>query len=147
MPSLLAKDLRRLKIALSRSLGGDLLAGSRNSHIAIPLERHSRFVMLVKVPSKDTETVVAGRDFNAYPHNFSPQVLQAKVLTQNGDHMQVWMRVRQHHVITVVMDTTYDIAFGHLDVKHGYSISQSTRIAEIASPGTSAERTLNSPEV
>jgi hypothetical protein len=83
------------------------------------------------------------RDFNAYPHNFSPQVLQAKVLTQDGDHMQAWMRVRQHHVITVVMDTTYDIAFGHLDVQHGYSISQSTRIAEIASPGTSAERTLN----
>jgi hypothetical protein len=83
------------------------------------------------------------RDFNAYPHNFSPQVLQAKVLTQDGDHMQAWMRVHQHHVITVVMDTTYDIAFGHLDVQHGYSISQSTRIAEIASPGTSAERTLN----
>jgi IS30 family transposase len=38
---------------------GDLLAGSRNSHIATLVERHSRFVMLVKVPSKDTTTVVA----------------------------------------------------------------------------------------
>src|ERR1035437_1757102 len=38
---------------------GDLLAGSRNSHIATLVERHSRFTMLVKVPSKDTETVVA----------------------------------------------------------------------------------------
>ena len=76
------------------------------------------------------------RDFNAYPQHFSPQVLQAKVLTQDGDHMQAWMRVRQQHVITVVMDTTYDITFGQLDAQHGYSISESTRIAEIDSAGT-----------
>jgi IS30 family transposase len=38
---------------------GDLLAGSKNSHIATLVERHSRFAMLIKVPSKDTETVVA----------------------------------------------------------------------------------------
>lgn len=37
---------------------GDLLAGSSNSHIATLVERHSRFVLLVKVPSKDTATVV-----------------------------------------------------------------------------------------
>jgi IS30 family transposase len=38
---------------------GDLLSGTRNSHIATLVERHSRFTMLVKVPSKDTTTVVA----------------------------------------------------------------------------------------
>ena len=86
------------------------------------------------------------RDFNTYPQHFAPQVLQARVITQSGDRMQASMRVRQRHVITVVMDTTYDITFGQLDVQHGYSISESTRVAEIASPGTSAERTLNAAE-
>ncbi len=38
---------------------GDLLSGSSNSHIATLVERHSRFTILVKVPSKDTATVVA----------------------------------------------------------------------------------------
>src|ERR1700693_160285 len=38
---------------------GDLIGGTNNSHIATLVERHSRFVMLVKVPSKDTATVVA----------------------------------------------------------------------------------------
>jgi IS30 family transposase len=38
---------------------GDLLRGTRNSHVATLVERHSRFCMLVKVPGKDTETVVA----------------------------------------------------------------------------------------
>src|ERR1700692_1113309 len=38
---------------------GDLLSGTDNSHIATLVERHSRFTMLIKVPSKDTTTVVA----------------------------------------------------------------------------------------
>jgi IS30 family transposase len=37
---------------------GDLLRGSGNSHIATLVERHSRFVMLIKVPSRDTAEVV-----------------------------------------------------------------------------------------
>ena len=37
---------------------GDLIAGSNTSFIATLVERHSRYVMLVKVPSKDTLTVV-----------------------------------------------------------------------------------------
>ena len=38
---------------------GDLLGGTKNSHIATLVERHSRFTMLVKVPSKDTAAVAA----------------------------------------------------------------------------------------
>jgi IS30 family transposase len=38
---------------------GDLLAGGKNSYVATLVERHSRFLMLVKVPSKETEAVVA----------------------------------------------------------------------------------------
>jgi IS30 family transposase len=37
---------------------GDLLAGKSNSHIATLVERTSRFVMLVRVPGKDTSSVV-----------------------------------------------------------------------------------------
>lgn len=37
---------------------GDLIAGSKNSYIATLVERHSRYVMLAKVKSKDTETVI-----------------------------------------------------------------------------------------
>jgi len=38
---------------------GDLIGGSRNSYIATLVERHSRYVMLVKVPNKDTQGVVS----------------------------------------------------------------------------------------
>ena len=38
---------------------GDLLSGGKNSYIATLVERHSRFLMLIKVPGKETAVVVA----------------------------------------------------------------------------------------
>lgn len=38
---------------------GDLVAGSKNTHIATLVERHSRFVLLVRVAGKDTTSVIS----------------------------------------------------------------------------------------
>ncbi len=86
------------------------------------------------------------RDFNAYPKYFAPQILQAKVIAQHGDRLQASMRVRQHHIITVVYDISSDIAYGRLDLQHQYSIAHSTNIAEIDAPGTAKEHALSSSE-
>jgi IS30 family transposase len=45
---------------------GDLLMGSHNSQIATLVERRTRYVMLVKVPSKDTKTVIDALIKHAY---------------------------------------------------------------------------------
>ena len=41
---------------------GDLIGGSKNSYVATLVERHSRYVMLVKVANKDTENVISALD-------------------------------------------------------------------------------------
>jgi hypothetical protein len=101
-----------------------------------------------RATAADFERVM--EDFNTYPQRFSPEVVQAKVVKRQDDHGQdqfrVSMRMRQKHVITVVMDATFDIHFVKLDAQHGYSISRSTEIAEIDSPGSSSERKLNSEQ-
>jgi len=38
---------------------GDLIGGSKNSYVATLVERHSRYVMLIKVANKDTQGVVS----------------------------------------------------------------------------------------
>ena len=96
--------------------------------------------------AKSTDFELLLKDFNSYPQHFSPQVLQASVLTRQGDQLQASMRVRQKHVITVVMDMTYDVTFGRLDAQRGYSISRSIRASEIDSPGTASERVLSSSQ-
>jgi hypothetical protein len=86
------------------------------------------------------------KDFSAYPQRYSPQVMQARIVSPGGkpvpDHFTAKMRVKQKHVITVVLDTTYDVTHGHLDSKHGYSMSRSTKITEIEDAGTEKERAL-----
>ncbi|SAL86431.1 transposase [Caballeronia terrestris] len=44
--------------AIPRHWDGDLLFGNANSQIATLVERQTRYVMLLKIASKDTETVV-----------------------------------------------------------------------------------------
>jgi len=47
------------KIELFRVIEeGDLIGGSKNSYVATLVERHSRYVMLIKVANKDTEGIV-----------------------------------------------------------------------------------------
>ena len=86
------------------------------------------------------------RDFRAYPHVFAPQVVAAGAQPVGREGVQAVMRVRQKHVITVVMDTSYAVTFGRLDPQDGYSASRSTRIYEIDAPGTDRERALTPAE-
>jgi hypothetical protein len=83
------------------------------------------------------------RNFPAYPALFAPQVERAQATPASPGHLHVTMRLRQHHVITVVLDTDYDVAFAQLDPQRRYSISRSTQVREIDSPDTHDERVLS----
>lgn len=92
----------------------------------------------------DAERVL--RDVAAYPRVYAPQVERARTMAVQGDHLRTTMRVRQKHVLTVVLDTDYDVAFGKLDAAHGWSCSRSTRVAEIGAAGSPQERALGPHE-
>lgn len=74
---------------------GDLLSGAANSHIATLVERHSRFVMLVRLDGKDTTTVVRAlsRSVRALPRG-----LMASLTWDRG------MELAAHKTFTVATD-------------------------------------------
>jgi hypothetical protein len=86
------------------------------------------------------------RNFEVFPRIYSPQVLKMSAQTKGADRYLVAMRVRQQHILTVVMDMTYDTTFGRLDPQHGYSLSRSTQITEIDAAGTATEHALSADE-
>jgi hypothetical protein len=45
---------------------GDLIGGSRNSYVATLVERHSRYVTLVKAANKDNRMTASGRTFRTW---------------------------------------------------------------------------------
>jgi IS30 family transposase len=74
---------------------GDLLRGARNSHVATLVERHSRFCMLVKVPGKDTATVVAA---------LSRHVLQLPATLRRSLTWDRGLEMAQHKNFTIATD-------------------------------------------
>ncbi len=63
---------------------GDLLFGNQRSQIATLVERHTRYVMLVKVASKDTETVISALIKHAHK---LPQELYKSLTWDRGKEM------------------------------------------------------------
>jgi IS30 family transposase len=74
---------------------GDLLSGSKNSYIATLVERHSRFAMLIKVPSKDTAVVVAALSQHV---GKLPAALRRSLTWDRG------LEMAQHRTFTVATD-------------------------------------------
>lgn len=74
---------------------GDLIAGTNYSHIATLVERRSRFVMLVRVPSTDTAVVVAALAKKILK---LPATLRRTLTWDNGKEMS------QHVRFTVATD-------------------------------------------
>ena len=63
---------------------GDLIFGTNNSQIATLVERHTRYVMLVKVDGKDTETVINALIKHAHK---LPQELYKSLTWDRGSEM------------------------------------------------------------
>jgi len=74
---------------------GDLVAGAKNSHIATLVERHSRYVHLVKVAGKDTESVVGAllREVQRLPKG----LMMSLTWDRGGE-------LAQHQLFTMVTD-------------------------------------------
>jgi len=79
---------------------GDLLAGSKNTHIATLVERQSRFTMLVKVSGKDTVSVVTALSQHV---RRLPSALRRSLTWDRG------MELAQHKRFTV--DTSVQVYF------------------------------------
>ncbi len=99
--------------------------------------------------AQDFERIL--RDIGSYPRIYAPQVAAARVLTSEAlpsgaAHSHIALRLLQKKVLTVVLDTEYEVDHLRPSPTLGYTVSRSTRIVEIASPGTGAENALTEAE-
>jgi hypothetical protein len=79
------------------------------------------------------------QDYDRGADYYRPQVLKSKLVDRSGDVFHVSLRLKQVHVITVVLDTEYEVHYGYLDEAHAVSRSHSTRIAEVENAGEANE--------
>jgi len=82
------------------------------------------------------------QDYDHSTRYYAPDVVQSRLAARHSDDFQVFMRLRKHKFVTVVLDTEYNVHYGLLDANHQYSFSRSTRIREISDPGMPTEHAL-----
>jgi hypothetical protein len=80
------------------------------------------------------------QDYNHHKDFYRPEVMEARIISRNGEHFLLYMRLRKHKVITVVLNTDHDAQFFPLDQTRWYSRSRTTRVAELENAGTPQER-------
>ncbi len=80
------------------------------------------------------QTLTALQDYDRDADYYRPTVLRAKLLSRAGNSFRVFLRLKETHVLTVVLDTEYEIQYLALDSAHAASVSHSTRITEIKTP-------------
>jgi hypothetical protein len=85
------------------------------------------------------QTLAALQDYDRDADYYRPTVLRAKLLSRVGNSFHVFLRLKETHVLTVVLDTEYEIQYLALDSTHAASISHSTQITEIESAGSPQE--------
>ena len=90
------------------------------------------WVGTVFLPGASVAQVIAFvRDYNHTAQHYQPEVEASRLLSHTGDDFRVFMRLRKHKIVTVVLDTGYDVHYGRLDADHWFSTSHSTRIDEV----------------
>ncbi len=77
------------------------------------------------------ETLTFLQDYDHQAKYYAPDVQRSKLLHHNGDNFKIFLRLRKHKIVTVLMNTEYDVKYTNLDPSHSTSRSVSTRIAEV----------------
>lgn len=127
--------------------GGQALleAESAGRRVAGGMIHHWRGTILV--PGATAEDFLRQQQqLDRFSSDYAPQVVRASIAARQGSSLAVIMRMRYRKVITVTLDGDYAVQYGALDATHGYSLSRSTKIAEIESPETSHEHALSPDE-
>jgi hypothetical protein len=72
------------------------------------------------------------QNYDQMARYYSPDVAASHLVKRHGDDFQFSMRLREHKVITVMLDGLYDVKYGQLDAAHQYSASHSMQLVEVS---------------
>ncbi|TAM84622.1 MAG: hypothetical protein EPN47_00455 [Acidobacteria bacterium] len=80
------------------------------------------------------------RDYDNFKNIYKPEVVRSQLIrSEIHNNYKVYLRLQKKSVVTVTLDTWYDIHFTPVSKDNGYSRSVSTRIQQVDDAGTPNE--------
>jgi len=71
------------------------------------------------------------QSYDDYKKVYAPDVIAAKLVSREGDGSHIYMQVRKKKIVTVVLDTEYDVEVRRLEDGKKAVFSRSTRVSEL----------------
>jgi hypothetical protein len=128
-------SLKQGQIIAQRTQSGD-----PDAPISVPGGLIHDWVGLVYIPGVTLPQAMSMlQDYDHDSEYYNPQVLKSKLVEHSGNDFKVFLRLKRVQVLTVVLDTDYDVHFTTLDADHATSNSYSTRIVEVEDAGEPQE--------
>ncbi len=85
------------------------------------------------------KTLAAAQDYDAHKAFYGQELQDSKTIRRQGDEFDIYLRLLKKQVITVVLNTNHHVRYFPVDDARVYSVSHSTRIAEVQDPGEADE--------
>lgn len=126
-------------------LGGEVVVdsvrtrGANDREIDVPHGTIQHWRAAILVPGVSIDVVEAALRSGASLEG-QPEVLEARVLSRDGDTMRVYLKVRKKSLVTVTYLTEHESVIRRLTPDHLVSRSIATRIVELEDAGTARER-------
>ncbi len=111
-----------------------------SDHLRTPGALIHHWVGTVFLPGASVQQVLTLlEDYDHHAMYFGPEVAKSKTLEHTGDDFKVYLRLTRKKIVTVVLDTEYEVHYEQLDAGRAQSRSYSTRIAEVEHAGDARE--------
>jgi hypothetical protein len=86
------------------------------------------------------QTIAFVQDYDHHKEFYGPEVVDARILSRDGEHFKLYMRLKKQKMgVTVVLNTEHDAQFFPLDQARWHSRSRTTKVAEVTDAGAPRE--------
>jgi len=107
-----------------------------SEQITVPHGLIHHWIGMVFIPGVSlARTLQFVQDYNNQYKFYAPDVQRSRLVQRNGNDFTVFLRLRKSKIITVILDTDYDVKYVPISGDRAASYSYSTRIAEVENAG------------
>lgn len=95
------------------------------------------------IPGTSVEhTLALVQDYDDHRNTYMPELIASKLISRDGNHFQIYLRLLKKKIITVVLDTDHKVQYQSLNRFRWICRSRTTRIAEVQDAGKPKEKVL-----
>lgn len=130
------RDADRSRLHKGEVLTERLETKERGQSIRVPggLIHHWRGIVFIPGVTL-AQTLAFLQDYDNQHKFFGPDVQRSRLLQRNGNDFNIFLQLRKHKIMTVTLNTNYNVRYKVISADRATSYSYSTRIAEAESVG------------